>query len=44
MSPYIAGYVEDFSHHHPIIHLPTFSITNYKGAPELVLAIVAIGA
>ncbi|KAF4965623.1 hypothetical protein FSARC_6610 [Fusarium sarcochroum] len=44
MSRYIAGYIEGFSHHHPIIHIPTFSITNYNQTPELVMAIMAIGA
>ncbi|KAJ3541036.1 hypothetical protein NM208_g4791 [Fusarium decemcellulare] len=44
MSRYIAGYVEGFAHHHPIIHIPTFSITNYNESPELVMAIMAIGA
>ena len=44
MSRYIAGYVEGFSHHHPLIHMPTFSVSYYKEVPELVLAMMAIGA
>ncbi|KAJ4264290.1 hypothetical protein NW762_005486 [Fusarium torreyae] len=44
MSRYFAGYIEGFSHHHPVIHIPTFSITNYNQTPELVMAIMAIGA
>ncbi|RMJ07901.1 hypothetical protein CDV36_012495 [Fusarium kuroshium] len=44
MSRYIAGYVEGFTHHHPFIHMPTFSIVKYKDVPELVMAIMAIGA
>ncbi|KAK0659228.1 hypothetical protein DIS24_g4092 [Lasiodiplodia hormozganensis] len=40
----IAGYVDGFSNHHSFIHVPTFSITAHSRAPEMVLAVLAIGA
>jgi hypothetical protein len=44
MSRYIAGYFEGFSHHYPFIHVPTFSVCNYKDVPEFILAMMAVGA
>lgn len=44
MARYIAGFVDGFTHHHPFIHMPTFRITNYTRSPELVLALLAVGA
>ncbi|KAF2137090.1 uncharacterized protein K452DRAFT_114190 [Aplosporella prunicola CBS 121167] len=44
ISRYVAGFVDGFSHHFPVIHMPTFSITAVPNAPELVLAILAVGA
>ncbi|KAK6225321.1 regulatory protein [Colletotrichum tabaci] len=44
ISRYIAGFVDGYSNHHPFIHMPTFSAGNYPDSPELVLALLAIGA
>ncbi|OHX00314.1 C2H2 transcription factor, partial [Colletotrichum incanum] len=44
ISRYIAGFVDGYSNHHPFIHMPTFSIENYPDSPELVLALLAVGA
>ncbi|KAF4430074.1 hypothetical protein CGCF413_v003992 [Colletotrichum fructicola] len=44
MSRYIAGFVDGYSNHHPFIHMPTFCVTKYQDSPELVLAMMAIGA
>ncbi|TDZ39556.1 hypothetical protein C8035_v005407 [Colletotrichum spinosum] len=44
ISRYIAGYVDGFSNHHPFIHMPTFCITNFEHSPELVIALLAVGA
>ncbi|KAF0325257.1 C2H2 transcription factor, partial [Colletotrichum asianum] len=44
MSRYIAGFVDGYSNHHPFIHMPTFCVTKYHDSPELVLAMMAIGA
>lgn len=44
MARYVAGFVDGLSHHFPFIHMPTFSITAIPDAPELVLALMAIGA
>lgn len=44
MARYVAGFVDGFTHHHPFIHMPTFRITNYARSPELVLALLAVGA
>ncbi|RDW76521.1 C2H2-type zinc finger protein [Aspergillus mulundensis] len=41
---YTLGYVQGFSDHHPVIHIPTLRLTNYSHSPELVLALLAIGA
>ncbi|KAL0940296.1 C2H2 transcription factor [Colletotrichum truncatum] len=44
LSRYIAGYVDGYSNHHPFIHMSTFCITRYRESPELVLALMAVGA
>ncbi|KAB2580121.1 hypothetical protein DBV05_g1158 [Lasiodiplodia theobromae] len=44
ISRYVAGFVDGLSHHFPFIHMPTFSITANPDAPELVLALMAVGA
>lgn len=44
ISRYVAGFVDGLSHHFPFIHMPTFSITATPDAPELVLALMAVGA
>lgn len=44
MARYVAGFVDGLSHHFPFIHMPTFSITAIPDAPELVLALMAVGA
>ena len=44
MARYIAGFVDVFNHLHPFIHMPTFRISNYTRSPELVLALLAVGA
>ncbi|KAL4914505.1 hypothetical protein BDW62DRAFT_204521 [Aspergillus aurantiobrunneus] len=41
---YVSGYVDGFSHHHPFIHIPTLQLVSYLQTPELILAILAIGA
>lgn len=41
---YVSGYVDGFSHHHPFIHIPTLRLVSYLESPELVVAILAIGA
>ncbi|OJJ05133.1 hypothetical protein ASPVEDRAFT_86499 [Aspergillus versicolor CBS 583.65] len=41
---YVSGYVDGFSHHHPFIHIPTLRLVSYLESPELILAILAIGA
>lgn len=40
----MAGFVEGYCHHHPFIHVPTLSIHAHLAAPELTLAITAVGA
>ncbi|KAF9632191.1 C2H2 transcription factor [Lasiodiplodia theobromae] len=44
ISRYVAGFVDGLSHHFPFIHMPTFGITANPDAPELVLALMAVGA
>jgi hypothetical protein len=41
---YVAGFVDGYCHHHPFIHVPTLSIHAHEAAPELTLAIAAVGA
>jgi len=42
LSRYLAGYINGFHEHLPFIHVPTLSVAT--GAPELVLALAAVGA
>lgn len=44
MARYVTGFVDGFTRHHPFIHMPTFRVTNYTRSPELVLALLAVGA
>lgn len=44
LARYVAGFVEGYCHHHPFIHVPTLSIHAHLAAPELTLAITAVGA
>lgn len=41
---YVLGYVEGFSDHHPFIHVPTLDLTSFVHSPELILALLAMGA
>ena len=41
---YMSGFVDGFSNHHPFIHVPTLSILAYHRSPEMILALLAIGA
>ena len=40
----MSGFVDGFSNHHPFIHVPTLSILAYHRSPEMILALLAIGA
>ncbi|KAK1672095.1 regulatory protein [Colletotrichum godetiae] len=44
LSRYIAGYVDGYNDHHPFMHMPTFCMKYYRDSPELVLALLAVGA
>ncbi|PYH63766.1 C2H2-type zinc finger protein [Aspergillus vadensis CBS 113365] len=44
LARYLLGYVEGFSDHHPFIHVPTLNLTSFVDTPELILALLAIGA
>lgn len=41
---YVKGYVDGYSNHHPLVHIPTFSIASRSGSPGFVLALLAVGA
>lgn len=41
---YVSGYVDGFSNHHPFIHVPTLRIMSYHRSPEMILALLSIGA
>lgn len=44
LTRYIAGFMDDFIHHHPFVHKPTFRLENYARNPEMILALLAVGA
>ncbi|KAI3555208.1 regulatory protein [Colletotrichum abscissum] len=44
LSRYIAGYIDGYNDHHPFMHMPTFCMKYYRESPELVLALLAVGA
>ncbi|PYI35282.1 hypothetical protein BP00DRAFT_480475, partial [Aspergillus indologenus CBS 114.80] len=41
---YVKGYVDGYSNHHPLVHIPTLSIASPERSPEFVLALLAMGA
>ncbi|RAH43557.1 uncharacterized protein BO95DRAFT_475064 [Aspergillus brunneoviolaceus CBS 621.78] len=41
---YMKGYVDGYSNHHPLVHIPTLSIASPERSPEFVLALQAMGA
>lgn len=41
---YMSGFVDGFSNHHPFIHVPTLRIVACHRSPEMILALLAIGA
>ncbi|KAK7457399.1 regulatory protein [Colletotrichum acutatum] len=44
LSRYIAGYIDGYNDHHPFMHMPTFCMKYHRESPELVLALLAVGA
>ncbi|KAK7520715.1 hypothetical protein IWZ03DRAFT_145041 [Phyllosticta citriasiana] len=43
MYRYTTGVVDSLSHHFPLLHMATFSLTAHREAPELVLEMLSMG-